>query len=289
MSQAPLELPNAAATRVRYTVLAWFCGLSMITYIDRVCIKQVQGDMQRDLGLTGSQFAWAFSAFALAYALFEIPTGWLGDRLGPKKVLVRIVLCWLFFTALTGLVVRHRPWTASSVHALLCSSASSSAPARRGPTRTSPAARATGSRSPSAAGPRGWSGRSAAGAARRARADRGAHPAVQCASGWQGWRFGFVLLAVLGLVWVWGFVVWFRDQPRDHPAVNAAELALIERGGGGSRQAGPAELGGHAHQPHAVGPEHHVLLQQRRLVRLHHLRHQVPANAACTCPAGSCT
>jgi MFS transporter, ACS family, glucarate transporter len=87
MSQPPVDLPNPAATRVRYAVLAWFCGLSMITYIDRVCIKQVQGDMQQDLGLSGRQFAWTFSAFALAYALFEIPTGWLGDRLGPKK-------CW---------------------------------------------------------------------------------------------------------------------------------------------------------------------------------------------------
>src|SRR5688572_19608939 len=97
--------PPPAPSRVRYTVLAWFCALSSITYIDRVCIKQVQGPMQDDLGLTGEQFSYAFSAFALAYALFEIPTGWLGDRLGPKRVLTRIVLCWLFFTALTGLIV----------------------------------------------------------------------------------------------------------------------------------------------------------------------------------------
>ena len=58
MTQAVAPIPTAAApTHVRYTVLAWFCGLSMMTYIDRVCIKQVQGDMQRDLGLTGSQFS----------------------------------------------------------------------------------------------------------------------------------------------------------------------------------------------------------------------------------------
>jgi MFS family permease len=105
MNKALVEsIPTLAPTRVRYTVLAWFCTLSMMTYIDRVCIKQVQDDMQTDLGLDGRQFAFAFSAFALAYALFEIPTGWLGDRLGPKKVLARIVLCWLLFTALTGLV-----------------------------------------------------------------------------------------------------------------------------------------------------------------------------------------
>src|SRR5262245_20663394 len=99
MDRGLTETPAVALpTRVRYAVLGWLCALSMITYIDRVCIKQVQGDMQRDLGLTGRQFSWAFAAFALAYALFEIPAGWLGDRLGPKRVLVRIVLCWLLFT-----------------------------------------------------------------------------------------------------------------------------------------------------------------------------------------------
>src|SRR5262245_14757684 len=91
-------------TLVRYKVLAWACALSMITYIDRVCIKQVGSDMQRDLGLTPQQFSWAFSAFGLAYALFEVPSGWLGDRFGPRKVLCRIVIWWSIFTALTGLI-----------------------------------------------------------------------------------------------------------------------------------------------------------------------------------------
>ena len=53
-------------TTVRYQVLGWVCVLSMITYIDRVCIKQVRGDMQDSLGLTDAQFAWVFSAFGLA-------------------------------------------------------------------------------------------------------------------------------------------------------------------------------------------------------------------------------
>src|SRR5438874_5803870 len=91
-------------TAVRYKVLAWACALSMITYIDRVCIKQVGGDMQAALGVTEQDFAWVFSAFGLAYALFEVPSGWLGDKLGPRKVLCRIVLCWSVFTALTGCV-----------------------------------------------------------------------------------------------------------------------------------------------------------------------------------------
>ena len=51
-------------TAVRYRALAWLCSLSMITYIDRVCIMQVAPEMQEDLGLSKDEFSWAFSAFA---------------------------------------------------------------------------------------------------------------------------------------------------------------------------------------------------------------------------------
>jgi MFS family permease len=46
--------------------------------------------------------AYALAAFSLAYALFEIPSGWLGDKFGPRKILIRIVAFWIVFTALTG-------------------------------------------------------------------------------------------------------------------------------------------------------------------------------------------
>ena len=95
---------DARPTNVRYTVLAWACSLSMLTYIDRVCIKIVGGDMQTSLGIETKDFWWVFSAFGLAYALFEVPSGWLGDRFGPRLVLCRIVLWWSFFTVLTGCV-----------------------------------------------------------------------------------------------------------------------------------------------------------------------------------------
>ena len=226
---------SAAATRVRYAALAWLCALSTITYIDRVCIKQVQGDMQRDLGLTGSQFAWAFSAFALAYAIFEIPTGWLGDRLGPKKVLVRIVLCWLFFTALTGLVF------GTGMVALLMLLG----------VRFLFGAGEAGAYPNIARATRNWFPFAERGRAQGlvwafGRWGGAVAPVLIVALtvpfdalGWQGWRFGFVLLAVLGLAWVWGFVVRFRNQPRDHPGVNAAEVAVIEGGGGGVGPAAP--------------------------------------------------
>jgi MFS family permease len=96
-----LETP----TRVRYGVLGFACSLSMITYLDRVCIASVAPNIVTALNLNSvADLGWAFTAFALAYAVFEIPSGWLGDVYGPRSALIRIVLWWSFFTALTGLV-----------------------------------------------------------------------------------------------------------------------------------------------------------------------------------------
>jgi len=89
-------------TRARHWVIVFAVTLAIITYIDRVCISQSADHIQRDLGFTKEQMSWVFSAFTLAYALFEIPAGWLGDRRGPRGVLMRVVVMWSFFTAATG-------------------------------------------------------------------------------------------------------------------------------------------------------------------------------------------
>jgi MFS family permease len=83
-------------------VLVFAVALAVITYVDRVCISQAAPQMQEDLHLTKEQMGWVFTAFSLAYALFEIPGGWLGDRIGPRRVLMRVVAMWSLFTAATG-------------------------------------------------------------------------------------------------------------------------------------------------------------------------------------------
>ena len=96
---------NERATRVRYAVLAFVCALSMITYLDRVCFGQVAPILASELSLDSvADLKWAFTAFALAYAIFEIPSGWLGDIWGPRSTLLRIVVWWSACTALTGVV-----------------------------------------------------------------------------------------------------------------------------------------------------------------------------------------
>ena len=88
----------------RSRVLALLFLLSIITYMDRVCIGLAGKRIQADLGLNESQLGWVLGIFALSYAAFEIPSGAMGDRIGPRTVLMRIVLWWSAFTSLTGVV-----------------------------------------------------------------------------------------------------------------------------------------------------------------------------------------
>lgn len=209
-------------TSIRYRVLAWFCSLSMITYIDRVCIMSVQDDIKRDLSLTSQEFAWVFSAFALAYALFEVPSGWLGDLLGPRKVLTRIVLCWLLFTALTGFV-----WGLVSLIVV----------------RFLFGAGEAGAYPNMARGARNWFPYSERGRAQGlvwtfGRWGGAIAPILIVAIAYPfdalellpGWRGAFFVLGVIGVFWVLGFAHYFRDTPQEHPHVNEAEHQLITGG-----------------------------------------------------------
>ena len=76
--------------------------LFAITYLDRVCISVAGPRVQRELHISPIGWGWVTGIFILSYALFEIPTGALGDRIGPRRVLARIVLWWSVFTAATG-------------------------------------------------------------------------------------------------------------------------------------------------------------------------------------------
>jgi ACS family glucarate transporter-like MFS transporter len=242
-------LPSpSGASRVRYGVLGWMCALSMITYIDRVCIKQVGGDMRLALDISERDFAWVFSAFGLAYALFEVPSGWLGDRLGPRKVLCRIVLCWSLFTALTGCVFAFTldtgwrlplpGWLADAfdsdaltvplvfngfVLLLLIRFLFGLGEAGAYPN----IARAL----------RNWFPFSRRGFAQGllwmcGRWGGAFAPMLIGLFAWlYGWRGAFFTFGVFGVVWVVLFARWFRDTPQEHPSVNAGELALLAETG----------------------------------------------------------
>jgi MFS family permease len=73
-------------------VIVFAVCLAIIQYVDKVCISQTAPFIQKDLHLNKDQMGWVFGVFTLAYALFEIPAGYLGDRFGPRPVLLRIVI-----------------------------------------------------------------------------------------------------------------------------------------------------------------------------------------------------
>ena len=88
--------------KYRHRVLALLATLSVLTYLDRVCISVAGPRIQNELNLSPQDWGLVTGAFSIAYALFEIPSGYLGDIFGARAMLTRIVLWWSAFTALTG-------------------------------------------------------------------------------------------------------------------------------------------------------------------------------------------
>src|ERR1041385_3859423 len=93
--------------KYRHRVLGLLILLLAITYLDRVCISVAGPRIQEDLHIDPVGWGWVTAIFTLSYGLFEIPTGALGDRIGPRRVLTRVVLWWSAFTSLTGVVSRY--------------------------------------------------------------------------------------------------------------------------------------------------------------------------------------
>src|SRR3954466_2764856 len=87
---------------MRFAVVFALFLLSMITYIDRVCISTAKDPIASELGLSDSAMGMVFSAFALGYALAQIPAGWFADKAGPRTALAVVVAVWSGLTALTG-------------------------------------------------------------------------------------------------------------------------------------------------------------------------------------------
>lgn len=105
----PTTLPTSTsidkpgATNVRYLVLALLCVLAMITYLDRAVFANAKNELMGAVGQPADDIFLLLTAFQFAYALFEVPTGWMGDRFGPRGTLIRVVLWWSAFVGLTSL------------------------------------------------------------------------------------------------------------------------------------------------------------------------------------------
>jgi MFS family permease len=224
-------------------VLGFACALSMITYLDRVCIASVVPHIKDALGLQKvADLDNAFTAFALAYAVFEIPTGWLGDVFGPRKTLIRIVLWWSVFTSLTGFVGMALPGGMAiglySLVAIRFLFGMGEAGAYPNITRAL----------------HNWFPFQERGVAQGAvwffgRLGGGLTPVLLwllvehgVPGSWLGrqgeagkvlteplldWRQAFWVFGGIGLLWCLLFALWFRNRPEEKETVNEAELAII--------------------------------------------------------------
>jgi MFS transporter, ACS family, glucarate transporter len=201
------------ASRTRYWVIVFAVALAVIQYVDRICISKGMTLIDADLHLGEDAIGWIYGAFTLSYSLFEIPTGWMGDRFGPKKTLIRVTLWWSLFTAATGWVKGF--WSLWFVRFLFGAGEAGCFPNITKAFST-------------------WLPQS-----EKVRAQS----ILWLSARWGGaltplivlwvlkhvpsWRYAFYLFGALGVVWAVAFAWWFRDNPHTHPGVNDAEKKLL--------------------------------------------------------------
>lgn len=206
------QIATEKPTNARQWVIVFAVTLAILSYVSRVCVSQAAPRMQADLRLSDQQMGQIFGAFGLSYALFEVPTGWLGDLIGARKVLIRIVLWWSAFTALTGAM-----WNFTSLWVVRFLFGAGEAGGFPNLTKIFTT----------------WL---------PARERLRAQAIMWTAARWAGaftpklvflvllfmsWRSTFLFFGAIGIVWAAIFYRWFRDDPHQHPGVNPAEAAII--------------------------------------------------------------
>lgn len=202
-------------TRVRFGVLAFAVALAMVTYLDRACIAAVAKDIRRDLSISEQQMAYVFTAFAIPYALFEVPTAWWADRRGTRRVLTRIVAWWSALTIATACAIGYRSM-------LVIRFLFGAGEAGAWPCVASTFARWIPARERGRVQGIFFAGAHLSGALTPVLA-------IYLNSKF-GWRVVFVIFGLVGFVWAAAWYTWFRDDPADHAGVNAAELERIVEG-----------------------------------------------------------
>lgn len=200
-------------SRARHVLFVFVIALAIITYVDRVCISQTAPSIRAELRLSEAEMGWVFSAFSISYALFEVPSGWLGDRFGPRSALTKVVVLWSVFTAATGAA-----WNFISLTVSRFLFGVGEAGCFPNVTKiftiwlpSNERSRAQGILWLSAR----WGGAFTP-------------LLVAWVLYFMSWRSAFLLFGALGVFWTVAFLKWFRDRPADHPGVNAAELALMD-------------------------------------------------------------
>jgi MFS family permease len=249
-------------TRVRYWVIVFAVTLAIVTYIDRVCISQAAAPIRADMGFSEVEMGYVFGAFTLGYALFEIPGGVLGDWIGARKVLMRIVIWWSALTAATGYA-----WNYLSMLVIRFLFGAGEAGCFPNLTKAftvwlphDERVRAQGILWMSAR----WGG---------AFTPFLVYQVLQLVN----WRQAFIIFGAIGVVWALIFYAWYKDKPRDNKSLNAAELRLLEASEHFAESHGNIPWGLFVGRMAALHP---VFLPLLRLVLLHYVAPHVPEAGA---------
>ena len=199
-------------TSVRHVVLGLTVAAYMITYMDRVNIASAVPVIQKELGFSMVTVGWILSSFRWGYALFQIPGGWLGDRIGPRRALSLIVTWWSIFTSATALA-----WSATSMAAVRFLFGVGEAGAF--PIATRSLSRWI------LPGERGFAQGITHAGSRLGAALTPTIVVLLMAA--YGWRAAFFVFGLMGLFWAADWYWYYRDTPQEHASVNEAERNLI--------------------------------------------------------------
>jgi MFS transporter, ACS family, glucarate transporter len=196
----------------RHRVLILLATLSVLTYLDRVCISVAGPRIQNELHLSSQDWGLVTGAFAIAYALFEIPSGYLADRFGARAMLTRIVLWWSAFTTLTGFA--SKLWPLMVIRFLFGAGEAGAYP--------------TASTSVFRWFPAVERGRAFGIVLLSSQLGGAIAPLLIVPIQVHfGWRASFYLFGVLGVAWACGWWRWYRNRPQDKTDITAGELAEI--------------------------------------------------------------
>jgi MFS family permease len=206
--------------RATRNFLLLLCMMEFVLFIDRVNLAAAAPVMQKDLGLSNVALGFAFSAFNYSYAPFQLVGGWFADRFGARRTLTVCGLAWSVTTIATGAVRGLGSLFAVRLVLGMGEGATLPAATRALSNWTSQASRGM------AVGLTHSAGRLGAGAAA---------PIVAMLIGWFSWRVSFVVLGVLSAFWAAAWWRWFHEDPRQHPGINAAELAALSAADPGRR------------------------------------------------------
>lgn len=209
---ATLERAALAPTKVRWVVLFLISLMYMLTYMDRSNISVAAPAITKEFGLSKTAMGFVFSAFLWAYAIGQIPGGWLGDRFGPRRVLLSIIPFWSLTVIFTGLT--------TGVPSL-------------GVTRFILGLSEAGAFPIATRAMQLWFPKSERGIVHGvthsfSRFAVAATPfvAVSIMVAF-GWRTIFYIFGLVGFAWSAAFFAFYRNTPEEHNGVNQAELAHI--------------------------------------------------------------